>query len=336
MGDDRELPPPQRMMEMITGYWVTQIVSAVATFRVVDHIQDGARTPDDVARACGTDHHATMRLLRAGASLGLFEHASDGYRVTPLGATLGSGDGTMRGMAIAQGAPGHWLPWGRFHDAIRTGKRQTPAALGAEIFDYYGTHAEEAEAFTGAMDALSAMVAGEIAAHVDTRGVARVIDVGGSRGTLAVALLRANPSLAAVALELPHVVPAARAAVKAAGCEARCEVAGGDFFVAVPEGDLFLLKQILHDWDDRQCLQILASCTKAMRPGGRVVIVEQIVPGESSPSPVTLMDLNMLVMLPGRERTLREYDALLQAAGLRLGRVLQTRSPFSLLEATRA
>lgn len=336
MSDHRELPDAERMMQMITGYWVTQIVGAIATFRLVDHIAAGARTPEDIARAGGTEPEATSRLLRAGASLGIVERADDGYRVTRLGATLGSGDGTMRGMAIAQAAPGHWLPWGRFNEAIRTGTRQTPAALGSEIFEYYGAHAEEADAFTAAMDGHTAIVAGELATHLDTRGAERMIDLGGARGTLTIALLQANPALSAVVLELPQLVPATKAAVEAAGVDARCEVVSGDYFAAVPEGDLYVLKQVLHDWDDHQCTQILAACARAMRPSGRIVIVEQIVPGESSPSPVTLMDLNMLVMLRGRERTLRELDALLHAAGLRLGRVLQTRSTFSLLEATRA
>jgi hypothetical protein len=331
MSDVNDRPPAQRMMQMITGYWVTQIVGAVAAFGVVDRVAEGARDAESIARACGTEPRATSRLLRAAASLGLLASCDGGYRVTPLGETLGSGAGSMRGMAIAQASPGHWLPWGRFRDAIASGTRQTPAALGAEIFEYYGAHPDEAAAFAGAMEGLSAMVSRDIVEQLDTRSATRVVDVGGASGTLIAGLLAANASLSGVLLELPHVVPAATA--KLASFGARCAVVAGDFFASVPEGDLYLLKQILHDWDDAQCVTILASCAKGMRAGGRVVIVEQIIPDESAPSHATLMDLNMLVMLRGRERTLREYDALLQAAGLRVGRVLQTRSPFSLIEA---
>lgn len=331
MSQSNDLPPPQRMMQMITGYWVTQIVGAVAAFGVVDRVNDGARDAESIARACGTEPRATLRLLRAAASLGLLSTCDGGYRVTPLGETLGSGAGSMRGMAIAQASPGHWLPWGRFRDAVASGTRQTPAALGAEIFDYYGAHPDEAAVFSDAMEGLSAMVARDVVEHLDTRSATRVVDAGGASGTLIAGLLEANPSLSGVLLELPHVVPAAKA--KLARFGARCEVVAGDFFAGVPEGDVFLLKQVLHDWDDAQCVTILANCGKAMRAGGRVVIVEQVIPDESAPSPATLMDLNMLVMLRGRERTLREYDALLHAAGLRVGRVLQTRSPFSLIEA---
>jgi hypothetical protein len=232
--------PLQRMMQMITGYWVTQIVGAVAAFGIVDRIDAGANDAESIARACGTEPRATLRLLRAAASLGLLAPSDGGYCVTPLGATLGSGAGSMRGMAIAQAAPGHWLPWGRFRDAVQSGTRQTPAALGAEIFDYYGAHPEEAAAFSGAMEGLSTMVTRDVVDNLDTRSASRVVDVGGANGTLLAGLLAANPSLSGVLLELPHVVPAAKA--KLASFDGRCEILAGDFFASVPDGDLYLLK----------------------------------------------------------------------------------------------
>jgi hypothetical protein len=325
------------MMHMITGYWVSQIVGAVAALGIVDQVARGAHDPAAIAQGCGAEPSAMLRLLRAGASVGLFvSDGQNGYRTTPLGDTLASGAGTMRGMAMAQAAPGHWLPWGRLIDAVRTGTRQTPATLGAEIFEYYGKHPEEGSAFSAAMDGLSALVAREVAENVDTRGIQRVVDVGGAKGTLVSAVLGANAALTGVVFELEHVVGVARGAIAAAGLAGRCEVVAGDFFRGgVPEGDLYVLKQILHDWDDGECRTILANCAKAMRPSGRVVIVEQIVPEDGAPSFATLMDMNMLVMLPGRERTLREYDTLLTEAGLRVERVLQTRSPFSIVEARR-
>jgi len=336
MSQEHDLPPAQRMFHMITGYWVSQIVGAVASLGIVDHVARGTREPEALARACGADAGAMSRLLRASASLGILACSGDeGYCVTPLGETLGSTAGSMRGMAIAQAAPGHWLPWGRFRDAVLSGTRQTPATLGAELFEYYGMHPEEAAAFSGAMEGLSAMVVREVAENLDTRGVARVVDVGGANGALVSALLTANGALSGVLLDLPHVVGGATAALAAAGLGGRCEVVAGDFFEGVPEGDLYLLKQILHDWDDARCRTILASCARAMRPGGRVVLVEQLIPGDGRPSPATLMDLNMLVMLRGRERTLLEYEALLASEGLRVQRVLQTRSPLSLVEAGR-
>ena len=168
------------MLQMITGYWVTQIVGAVASLGIVDHVAKGTHEPEALARACSADADAMKRLLRACASLGLLACSEDGgYRVTPLGETLGSAPGSMRGMAIAQAAPGHWLPWGRLRDAVASGTRQTPATLGSEIFEYYGAHPEEASAFSGAMAGLSAMVARDVVENLDTRGVARVVDVGG-------------------------------------------------------------------------------------------------------------------------------------------------------------
>lgn len=334
MSQEHEAPPPQRMLQMITGYWVSQIVAAVASLGVVDHMARGTGDSDGLARASGAEPGAMARLLRAGASLGLFERAGDGaYRATPLGETLASGPGTMRGMAIAQAAPGHWLPWSRFTEAVRSGTRQTRATLGCEIFEYYGSHPAEGEAFAQAMEGLSAMVAREVAENLDTGHATRAVDVGGATGTLVAAVLAKNPRLSGALLELPHVVAGASAALASAGVAVRCEVVAGDFFERIPRGDLLLLKQILHDWDDAQCRTILSNCAKAMPPGGRVVVIEQIVRDDGGPSTATLMDLNMLVMLRGRERTLREYEALLNGAGLRVQRVLQTRSPFSLVEA---
>lgn len=329
MSQPRDLSLQQRMMQMITGYWVTQIVGTVATLGIIDHVAGGTATAETIASACGGEPRATLRLLRAAVSLGLLTCSEARYAVTPLGEMLASSAGSMRGMAIAQSAPGHWLPWGRFTEAVRSGSRQTLPALGAEIFDYYGAHPDEAAAFSGAMEGLSSMVASDVALHLDTTNAKRAIDVGGASGTLLATLLDANTELRGVLLDLPHVVEAAKTALARFG--GRCEVVAGDFFTSIPEGDLLLVQNILHDWDDEQCGTILENCAKALLPGGRVVIIEQIL-SEDGQSLAALMDLNMLVMLHGRERTLREHDALIQAAGLRVRRVLQTRSPFSLLE----
>jgi SAM-dependent methyltransferase len=326
------------MFGMITGFWVSQLVGGLAAIGVMDAIAGGARTAEDIARATGSDPGAMRRVLRTAASLGLVRANGDGtFAGTPLGDTLRADvPGSMRGMAVAQTAPGHWLPWGRFADALRTGTRQTPATLGEEIFGYYGKNPDEGAAFSDAMNGLSSLVSGEVARLVDTRGTRRVVDVGGANGTLVRALLEANPALSGVILELPHVVPTARDALRAAGLAERCEVVAGDFFADVPEADLYVLKAILHDWDDAQSATILGHCARRLRPGGRVMIVEMVIPDDGRPSLGHLMDINMLTMLPGQERTGDEYRALLATAGLRLDRILETHSPFQIIEASRA
>lgn len=172
-------------------------------------------------------------------------------------------------MAIAQTAPGHWLPWGQFREALRTGKRQTSRALGDEIFHCYGKHPDEAGAFMGAMNDLSMLVAGELTRLVDLRRVDTVVDVGGAHGTLIAAVLGANLAAKGVLLELAHVAEGARQRLAGAGLGQRCEVVAGDFFENVPRADLYLLKQILHDWDDEQVVTILRNCARGLEPGGR-------------------------------------------------------------------
>jgi SAM-dependent methyltransferase len=330
-------PPSQTMFHMITGLWVSQAVGTAAALAVPDHLSAGARSAADVARDTGCDAGAMFRLLRALASVGVLRQDGERFALTPLGETLRSNvPGSMRDMAIAQTAPGHWRPWGELREAVRTGQRRTLSALGAEIWDHYARTPAEGAAFSGAMHNLSALVAGEVARLVDTSAAHRAVDVGGAHGTLIAALLRANTALHGVLVDLPQVAAGARAALDATGIGARCEVIGGDFFQGVPDGDLYVLKQVLHDWNDEQAAAILGHCARGLRAGGRILIVEMVIPDDGRPSPAQLMDLNMLVMLPGRERTGHEYAALLSAAGLRMERIIETHSPFQIVEARAA
>jgi len=330
-------PPPQQMFQMITGYWVSQLVGALAELGVVDDLAARPRTSAELAREKGCEPHAIERVLRAATAIGVTTRDEQGrFSPTQLGDTLRSDvPGSMRDMAIAQTSPGHWMPWGRFREAVRTGTRQTPAALGMEIFEHYAKAPREAAAFSGAMKNLAALVASEVARVIETSGKKRVVDVGGANGTLLAAVLAANPQLSGVLLDLPHVADGARAALDGASVGARCEVVSGDFLKNVPSADLYLLKQVLHDWDDEQCKTILANCAKGLAAGGSIAVVEMVIPDDLRPSPAQLMDLNMLVMLPGRERTQREYTELFASAGLELQRCIETHSPFQILVATR-
>ena len=330
-------PPAQLMFGMITGFWVSQIIGVAARLNIAEHLRDGAKSAEELARLAGAEPSALYRVLRAAASIGVFQlGADDRFSLTPLGETLRSGiPGSMREMAIMQTSKGHWLPWGKLEDAVRTGQAQAVATLGCELFEHYATSPEEAAAFSGAMGNLSALVASEVAAHVDTSGLTRAVDIGGAEGTLIAALLVKNPSLAGIVFDLPHVTATAEAKLAAQGLLGRCTVVAGDFFKSVPSADLYVLKQILHDWNDEQAATILRNCAKSMTPRGRVAIVEMVIPDDRSATPAQLMDVNMLAILPGRERTQAEYTALLSDAGLRFERLVPTHSPFQILEATR-
>ena len=328
----------ERMMQMLTGFFVTQIAGAVASYSIADHLAKGPATAEQIAKAESIDSTATFRLLRACASLGLVT-CDDGLRfsATPLLGTLRTNvPGSLHSMAIAGSAPGHWLPWGRFLDAMRTGQPQTVPALGATIWDYYAQQPEEGAAFTNAMHGFTSGVAQEVARLVDTSRAKLAVDIGGASGTLVHSLMSANPQLHGIILDLPDVVPSATAAAAALGLAERSSVLAGDFFASVPEADLYLLKHVLHDWNDGQGVRILENCRRAMRPGGRVIVIELLLGEMGEPGPAPFMDLNMMVMLPGRERSLSEYRALLKQAGFRLDKSTPIRPPMAVIEAVAA
>ena len=222
---------------------------------------------------------------------------------------------------------------GRFADALKTGEMQTVPALGDKIFDYYAGMPDEAQAFTDAMSGLTMMVAGEAARLIDTSGTALAADIGGAGGALLMALLEANPKLQGIVFDRPNVVPSAAAAAERAGLADRMTAVGGDFFAAVPAADLYLLKFILHDWHDDLSIQILRNCRQAARPGARLAVIELAMGEIGVPSLAPLMDLNMMVMSGGRERSEAEYAALFEAAGWSKPTLTPTASPMVILEA---
>jgi hypothetical protein len=330
------LTDSETMLRMITGYWVSQIVGTLACLKIPDRLANGPLTYDELAKATGCDPEATYRLLRASASIDVVSVTTDGrFGLTLLGEKLRSKvPGSMRESAIALTAPGHWLPWGRLAEAVRHGVRQTPATLGRELFEFYAENPDEGSAFMGAMANVSGVVAEDVANVLDTSGAEHVVDVGGASGTIVAALLERNPDLQGTILELGHVVPRARTTLSQLGLSSRCSVVEGDFFRSVPHADIHILKQIIHDWDDEQSIRILSNCTSALRAKGRVVLIERVLPEDGRPSFAPLADLNMLVLLPGRERTGKQYGKLLEAAGLRLERIIDTASTLQVIEAS--
>jgi SAM-dependent methyltransferase len=325
-----------QLSQMIRGYWVSQIVGTMAQLEIADHLAHGPLDCDVLADGIGCEPKATSRLLRASADVGLVSALPDGrFGLTPLGELLRSNvPGSMRNSAIALTAPGHWLPWGLLAEAVRHGERQTVAALGHELFDYYATNPSEGSAFTGAMASHSNAIAEEIAQVLDTSAVTHVVDIGGASGTIIGALLEANAALFGTILERADVVPRAEAALVRRGLSSRCRAVEGDFFDSVPEADLFILKSIVHDWDDQQSVKILRNCARALRPNGRVTLIEWVVPERGKPGAAALSDLNMLVLLPGRERTASQFEELFRASGLRLDRITGIASSMRLMEAS--
>jgi SAM-dependent methyltransferase len=325
-----------QLLQMIKGYWVSQIVGTLAQLEIADHLAHCPLNCEVLAGGIGCNPDATFRLLRAAADVGLVAVLPDGrFHLTPLGELLRSNvPGSMRSPAIALTAPGHWLPWGRLAEAVRHGERQTVAALGHELFDYYAANPSEGSAFTGTMANHSDAIAKEIAQALDTSAATHVVDIGGASGTIVAALLEANAALLGTILERADVVPRTEAALAQRGLSSRCRVIEGDFFNIVPEADLYILKSIIHDWDDRQSIKILRNCARALRPNGRVILVEWVVPDHGKPGAAALSDLNMLVLLPGRERTVSQFEQLFRASGLRLDRITGIASSMQVIEAS--
>jgi hypothetical protein len=307
------------LLGMIHGYWNTQVVRAAADLRLADHLAAGPLTAEEVAGLESSDPAATYRLMRACVGLGLLAHDDDGrFSVTATGALLQSGvPGSLREHALAFGAPGHWLPWGQLPEAVRKGGTQAGAVLGAGLFDYLAGQPEEEAQFAASMQALTGAIATDAARVIDVTGVSLAVDVGGGTGELVRALLRANEGLRGAVLDLPDNASAAQQAAEAEGLGSRFTGVGGDFFATVPEADLYLLKAVLHDWDDDSCLRILRNCRAAARPGARVIVIENVIRDLSRDRFATLLDMNMLAATDGQERELAEYDALFAASGWR-------------------
>lgn len=331
-------PPHAAIIQMVMGMWTAQIVATAARFDVADRITGGVTDSNELARAVGANGDALYRLLRACATLGLvIENAPRQFALTPVGECLRSDSPrSLRDFAIAETAPGHWLPWGRLYDAIKDGREMATTTLGMPPWDYYAANPEEGIGFARAMGNLSAILAETITPFYDPSPFHRIVDVGGSQGVLLRSLLARAPEAEGVVFDLPEIVESARGAIEAGEYKERIQLVAGDFFIEVPaDGDLYVLKHILHDWDDDRAAAILKNVRRASSRG-KVLIIDGVLPDQPQPSPVSLMDLNMLVMLGGRERTASQFTALLARTGFRVDRLIPLPGMVSLIEASRA
>ncbi|MEU8705610.1 methyltransferase [Streptomyces sp. NPDC048565] len=328
-----------RVFQMITGYWATQVLCTAAELNIADHLRTGPATAADVARAESLDPSATFRFLRACVALDLAT-CRDGehFAATPLLETLRTDrPDSLRDLALWGGMTSHWQPWGRLADAVRSGDAQAPAALGQGLFEYFTEQPQEGERFTAAMSAMTEGVADHLAEIIDVEGTETVVDVGGAAGAFVQSLLTRHRSLRGLCLDLPRVADAAEKSAARAGVSDRFGFVGGDFFAAVPAGDVYLLKYVLHDWDDGSAVRILRNCRESLNPGGRVLVAELVVGTEDATGLPPLMDLNMLTLSNGgRERSRPEFEALFQEAGLQLKGVTPSASLVSVIEAVPA
>lgn len=332
------LPPRFRMARLIASVWVPQALYAAARLGLADALASGPRTALEVAEIARSHPGATARLMRALVAIEVLRQRDDDrFELTELGRCLSSdAPDSVRSWALLWGGPMMWGPWGQLAECVRTGE-MAPRLMGEadNPFDLMAAHPEDAAHFNRSMLELTRGVASLLPGAYDFSSAELVVDVGGGYGALLPPLLRARPELRAIVFDLPRCAEGAAALMAEEGLADRARFVAGDFFEEIPGGgDVYLLKSVIHDWDDAAARKILQRCREAMGPTARLLVLEWIVPERVSASDVGIVgtDLNMMVMVGGLERTEREYRALLAAAGLRVTRVIPTPA-MSLIEA---
>jgi hypothetical protein len=330
-----ELSTRDTLWRMTNGFQVSQAIHVVATLGIADLLKDGPKSADELAEATGTHASALYRILRALASVGVFAEQSDGrFGLTPLAEHLRTDvPGSLRSWAMLIGRPYYFTTWGHLLHSVRTGEPAFPHVYGMPAWEYRASHPEESALFDGAMTGLSLAEAEAVVRNYDFLGIGVLVDVGGGKGALLAAILAANPALRGILFDQPHVVADAKDLLERAGVADRCEVVDGDFFKAVPGGaDAYLLKSIIHDWDDASAIEILRKCRAAMADSGRLLLVERGIRPANEPDPAKFIDLMILVMLGGRERTAEEYERLYIEAGFKLTNTIHAGSLLDIIE----
>ncbi len=334
--DQQNLPPHAQLIQMASAYWVSKLIYAAARLGLADQLAAGPKSAAELAGPTRTHAPALHRLMRTLASLGILsEHDAQRFALTPLGEALKSGaPGSARATVLSFCSPTFVGAFEQIMYSLQTGKTGFEKVNGKPIFDYFAQHPDEASLFSETMVGFHGAEPAAVAAAYDFSGCGKVVDVGGATGNMLAAILKRYPNPRGVLFDMAHVVADAPALLKERGVEQRVSIESGSFFETVPAGgDAYVLSHIIHDWSEEQCLTILGHCRKAMKPNGRLLIVEMVLPTGDTPHPGKILDMVMLVIPGGQERTESEYSTLLGKAGFKLLRVVPTDSAVSIVEA---
>ncbi len=326
--------PAAALGPMMTGFWVSQSIHAAAKLALPDLIHKGAKTAEQLAATTGMQVEPLYRLLRALASVGIFcEDSQRRFAMTPIAELLRSDvEGSQRALAIMMGEE-HFACWKELFYSLRTGKTAFEKIFGAPVFNWLSQHHEQAAIFDQAMVSVHGRETGAMLDAYDFSSIGVLADVGGGNGSVLRGVLARYPKLRGLLCDLPGVIERAKPLIASAGLAERLQTVPTDFFAAVPPGaDAYLMRHIIHDWIDEQALQILRNVRRAMRPNGRLLVVEGVIPPGNDPNFGKLLDLNMLLIPGGKERTEGEYRALYTAAGFRLTSITPTASEVSVIE----
>ena len=337
----RRPAPPEVMLDLIFGYAISQLIYTAAKLGIADLLAERPMTAAAIAKKVGADPSHLYRALRALASVGVFaEDAKGRFKLTPLAATLRSDHpASMKDFALMQPDDYIWNAWGALSETVVKGGIAFDRVYNMPVFAYIAAHPDKERAFAAAMASVSSAQTAAVAKAIPVKDIKHLVDIGGAHGHLLSAVLRRHKKLKGTLFDAPPVVAEAPHSgfVSAPDIEPRCDLAAGDFFESVPKGaDGYLMKYIIHDWDDEKCVKILSNCRKAMTKDGRVFIVDYVLPKGNGKHFGKLMDINMMCCPGGRERTKDEFAALLKRARLKLKRVIPTECPLSIVEAVRA
>jgi hypothetical protein len=324
---------------MATAHWVSRIVYVAAKLELADHLANGPKGAEELAGVTGTHAPSLYRLMRTLALVGLLsEDGAQRFTLTPLGEALKkNAPGAARATILTLASDTFCAGFGELLYSVQTGKSGFEKVLRMPVFDWLGQNPEMASLFSQTMIGFHGAEPAAVAAAYDFSNLKTIVDVGGATGNLLTAVLGRAPGARGILYDLPHVVRDAPAMIQSRGLTDRVTIEGGSFFERVPAGaDAYMLSHIIHDWSEAQCLTILGNCRRAMKPDGRLLLIEMVLPPGNSPHPGKMLDLMMLVGPGGQERTEQEYSKLLAKAGFRLVRVVPTESAVSVVEAVPA
>jgi hypothetical protein len=330
-----ENPSPPALLEMATAYWLSQAIYVAAKLGIADLLKAGPQSCVALATSTGSDAPSLFRLMRALSSVGIFSQLGrDRFALSRLAESLQTEvHGSLRAMVITIGEI-HYQACGNLLHSVQTGSPVFSNVFGASLFDYLRQNVDAADAFNQGMANVSSMLAYAVLMAYDFAGISSIVDIGGGQGKLLEKILQFNPDLRGTVFDTASTIERATQQLGDNAWRRRCSYVAGDFFTSVPEGaHAYLLCGVIHDWDDSRAITILRNCRRAMAEKGRVLLVDMVVPDTDAMSFSKLLDLNMLAMNGGRERTKAEFCALLDAADYELTRIIPTMAPQSVIEA---
>jgi hypothetical protein len=332
--------PAQQVLQVATGYMASSCLYAALTLNVADHLKDGPRSMAELARATGANEDALYRVLRVLASLGIFDEvAPRKFELTPAAELLRKDvPGSLRGMAVFLPDPMHYRIYGNIMHSLATGQPAADYTLGMPVFQYFEKDQAYSQVFNDAMTAMSAPVAGAALEVYDFSSIGLLVDVAGGHGEVLMSILSANPGVKGILADIGHVVDGAKPRIANAGLTDRMQAVACDFFQSVPAGgDAYIMKHIIHDWDDERASTILKNIATAMgAKKGKVILLESVIAAGNTPDFGKFIDIEMLLFPGGRERTADEFKSLFARSGFHMTKVVPTKSPLSVIEAVRA